>query len=69
MLVVQWAGRPMRASEIHRASEELLGEQINWSSLKNALSSDARKNYGRVYRVAHGLYGVRESHLLARARS
>ena len=59
----------MRASETHKASEELLGEEINWSSLKNALSPNARKNYGRVHRVAHGLYGVRENHLLARART
>ena len=49
----------MRASEIHAATKECLGHELNWSSVKNALSEHARRPEGIVRRTEHGVYDVR----------
>lgn len=46
---------PMRASAIHAAVEELVGEPVCWSSVKNCLSEGTRKS-GRFERLGYGRY-------------
>jgi len=46
----------MQVTAIHAAVEELLGEPVCWSSVKNCLSEGVRGRSARFERVAHGRY-------------
>ena len=59
--LLQGAGEPMRAQEIHRAVERELGQTVPWSSIGNCLarnSSDADAR-ARFERVGYGRYRTR----------
>jgi hypothetical protein len=47
---------PMRARDIHRAVEGLLGESVGWSSVKMALASNVSGSSPRFIRIARGRY-------------
>jgi hypothetical protein len=49
---------PMRARVIHRAAEELLGEQLRWPSVRGVLSAYTIGGDRRFQRVAHGTYAM-----------
>ncbi|MBE3088104.1 MAG: hypothetical protein IMZ71_03185 [Chloroflexi bacterium] len=55
-LVLELAGKPMRACEIHAAAEQLAGEPLLWKSVKAALSADVTGEHPHVRRVRHGVY-------------
>ena len=55
-LVLERAGEPMRAREIHAAACELVGEQLLWKSVKAALSADVAGENPRFQRVRYGVY-------------
>jgi hypothetical protein len=50
---------PMQASTIHAAVEELLGDPVAWSSVKNGLTSNISGQSPRFERVGRGRYQVR----------
>lgn len=47
---------PMRAKDIHRAVEQLIGEPVAWSSVKDALASNVSGTSPRFVRIARGRY-------------
>jgi hypothetical protein len=49
----------MRAREIHRAAEELLGQPVEWSSVRSALAACVNGNEPRFRRLRRGLYEIR----------
>jgi hypothetical protein len=55
-LVLESAGRPMRACEIHAVATELLGEPLRWRSVKGILSAYTIGGDRRFHRVSHGVY-------------
>ena len=55
-LVLERAGKPMLAREIHAAAEQLAGEPPRWSSAKAALAANAGSCEARFERVRHGYY-------------
>jgi hypothetical protein len=55
-LVLELAGKPMRAREIHAAACELVGKPLLWKSVKAALSADVTGEHPRFRRVGHGVY-------------
>jgi len=55
-LVLELAGKPMRAREIHAAACDLAGEPLRWESVKSALSADVTSEHPRFRRVRHGVY-------------
>ena len=55
-LVLELAGKPMRAREIHAAACELVGEPLLWKSVKAALSANVTGEHSRFRRVRHGAY-------------
>jgi hypothetical protein len=55
-LVLELAGKPMRAREIHTAACELIGEPLLWKSVKAALSAGAKGDLPRFRRQSHGVY-------------
>jgi hypothetical protein len=55
-LVLELAGEPMRAREIHAAAEQLAGESLLWKSVKAALSANVTGEHPRFRRVRHGVY-------------
>ena len=55
-LVLEQAGEPMRAREIHAAAEEFAGAPLLWKSVKAALSADVASEHSRFRRVRHGVY-------------
>ena len=57
-LVLERAGRPMRAREIHTAAQELAGEALRWTSVKAALAAGATASSPRFERVRYGIYRV-----------
>jgi len=57
-LVLERAGEPMRAREIHAAACELVGEPLLWESVKAALSADVASEHSRFRRVRHGVYQI-----------
>jgi len=54
--VLELAGEPMRACEIHAAASELIGESIGWSSVKGILSAYAIGGDRRFRRIRRGCY-------------
>jgi hypothetical protein len=57
-LVLTLAEEPMRAREVHAASEELAGRRFQWTSVKAALSAGATGDRPRFQRVRHGVYAI-----------
>jgi hypothetical protein len=55
-MVLERAGKPMRACEIHAAACELAGEPLLWTSVKAALAAGASGRSPRLDRVGHGVY-------------
>ena len=55
-LVLERAGRPMRAREIHAAAEELAGAALLRTSVKAALAGGVSGDSPRFQRVRHGVY-------------
>jgi hypothetical protein len=62
-LVLELAGKPMRAREIHAAAEQLSGKPLRWSSVKGALAAYAEGSNPRFERVCRGHYRVKEKRL------
>jgi len=54
--VLEQADRPLPASEIHRAAEELAGRPLLRTSVKAALAVGASGPAQRFRRVQHGVY-------------
>jgi hypothetical protein len=50
------AAEPMRARDIHAAVEELLGQPVSVSSVKNWLAKSARGDAARLTRLGWGRY-------------
>ncbi len=57
-MVLELAGKPMRAREIHAAACELVGEALLWTSVKGALAGCASGPERRFRRVRHGVYEI-----------
>jgi hypothetical protein len=55
-LVLELAGEPMRAREIHAAAEQLADEPPLWKSVKAALATNVTGEHPRFRRVRHGVY-------------
>ena len=55
-MVLERAGEPMRAREIHAAAKQLAGEPLRWTSVKSALSTGAAGEKPHFRRVRHGVY-------------
>jgi len=53
--VLSDAARPMRACDVHRAAELLLGAPLRWTSVKAALAAGVTES-GRFERVSYGVY-------------
>jgi hypothetical protein len=54
--VLELAGCPLRVREVHAAVEEFYGERVPFSSVIEALSTQARRDGGRFRRVRYGTY-------------
>ena len=54
--VLEHAGQPMRAREIHAAAEQLAGEALLWTSVKAALAAGTASRTPRFLRIRHGTY-------------
>ena len=55
-MVLELAGEPMRAREIHTAAEQPAGEPLLWKSVKAALSAGVMGKRPRFRRVRYGVY-------------
>ncbi len=62
-LVLELAGEPMRAREIHGAAEQLAGEPLLWKSVKAALAVNAEGEEARFERVRRGYYRIKGTRL------
>jgi len=58
-LVLERAGKPMSAREIHAACE-IVGEPLLWKSVKAALARNATGEHPRFRRVRFGVYQLAE---------
>jgi len=58
-LVLELAGEPMWAREIHAAAEQLAGKPLLWTSVKAALAAGAAGKSPRFERVRRGYYRIR----------
>jgi hypothetical protein len=56
--VLELAEKPMRACDIHAATEELLGRPIKWTSVKATLAGHARGPRPRFQRTSYGRYRI-----------
>jgi hypothetical protein len=54
--VLERANEPLHTTEIHRAVERHLDRDINYRSVKTALSDGTRQPKPRFVRVAYGEY-------------
>lgn len=50
------AGKPMHVASIHQAAEDLLGQQISRSTVKDCLWSNSKGDNPRFQRRRHGWY-------------
>lgn len=57
--VLERSAEPMRAIAIHAAIEDLLGEPVAWSSVKNCLSEGTHRQPPRFERTGRGLYRIK----------
>ena len=57
-IVLERAGKPMLAREIHAAAEQLAGEPLLWKSAKAALAANVTGEHPRFRRVRHGVYQI-----------
>ena len=55
-LVLELAGLPMRARDVHAAAEQLRGATLHWSSVKAALAAGAWGDRPRFRRISRGVY-------------
>jgi hypothetical protein len=55
-LVLERAEKPMRAHEIHAASQKLAGEPLLWKSVKAALAANVTGEHPRFRRMRRGVY-------------
>ena len=62
-LVLERAGQPMRAREIHAAASELSGEPLLWTSVKGTLAAYAEGSKPRFERVDRGYYRIKGTRL------
>ena len=58
--VLETAGKPMRACEIHAAAELLLGRPLLWTSVKGTLAANASGRDQRFRRIRRGVYEIAE---------
>jgi hypothetical protein len=58
-LVLDRAGEPMRAREIHAAAEQLAGGPLRWTSVKGTLAAYTEGPNPRFERVRRGYYRIR----------
>jgi hypothetical protein len=54
--VLERAGRPMRACEIHAAAERIAGQPLLLSSVKAILAAYSCRNNPRFRRISRGIY-------------
>jgi hypothetical protein len=54
--VLERAGEPMRAQEIHAGAEQLSGNPLLWTSVKVGLAAGASGERPRFRRVRRGVY-------------
>lgn len=54
--VLEAAGKPMQAREIHAAAQELLGGALLWSSVKSCHAANVGTRAARFERVGRGRY-------------
>jgi len=66
--VLELAGEPMPAREIHAAAEQLAGEPLLWTSVKAALAAGMASKSPRFRRVCRGVYETAKSVNARRAR-
>ena len=55
-LVLERAGRPLRARDIHAAASELADAPLRWRSVTGILSASTIGGDRRFRRVHHGVY-------------
>ena len=60
-LVLERAGKPLRAREIHAAACEFAGEPLRWSSVKGTLAAYASGSDPRFRRIRRGMYQTVEA--------
>jgi hypothetical protein len=61
--VLKQASTPVRAGEIHMVVEELLGERVAYSTVKDALSAHSGRDDHRFRRTRHGCYELSKQRL------
>jgi len=61
--VLEEANCPMRAREIHAATEQLAGEPLRWTSVKGTLAAYTRGCEARFERVRRGHYRIKKTRL------
>ena len=54
--VLAAANGPLRAPEIHAATQELAGEALYWNTVKDCLHKHARRPDSPIERVGRGRY-------------
>lgn len=54
--VLEAAGKPMQAREIHAAAQELLGKPLLWRSVRSCLATNVGTRASRFERVGPGRY-------------
>lgn len=57
-LVLELAGKPMRAREIHEAACTIAGRPLLWNSVEAALAASSTGERARFRRLRRGIYGV-----------
>ena len=55
-LVLELAGQPMRARQIHATAERLTTQRFLWTSVRAALAAGTSGSRPRFERVRHGVY-------------
>jgi hypothetical protein len=55
-MMLERAGEPMSAREIHAAACEYVGKPLLWKSVKAALAANVRGEHPRFRKVRRGVY-------------
>ena len=58
--LLQKADQPIRARDIHRAVEQVLGEEVAWSSIAYCLARNDPGSEARIENIRLGLYRLRK---------